>query len=234
MNECVFPHLPTVTKHESFRLRLDPDEASSLSEDYLYDLADVNVLEKTIVYFEKGGPENTALTLEAARKRAAELGIREIVVASTHGGTALKAAKVFKDLKVNLVAVSICESYGEEGWTLKEGEKKKLMDNGVRVLTSIHALGDGVANAFTEKFGGKSFEEVVQQTLYRFSQGMKVCVEIVLMAADAGLISMNKEVIAIGGTGGGCDTCIVVKPSYARKFLSFEIREIVTKPRNLS
>jgi len=194
----------------------------------------VQGLEKTITYFEKSGPENMASTLEAARKRAEELRIKDVVVASTHGSTALKAARVFKDLKVSLVAVSICEGYREEGWTMTEAEKKGLSDNGVKVLTSIHALGDGVANSFTEKFGGKSFEEVVQQTLYRFCQGMKVCVEIVLMAADAGLIATDREVMAIAGTGGGADTCIVVKPSYARKFLDFEIREIVAKPRNLS
>jgi len=191
-------------------------------------------LEKTITYFKKGGPENTAQTLDAAKRRAKELGIKDVVVASTHGGTALKAAEVFKDMKVNLVAVSICESFRKEGWAMTKAEKKKLSESGVKVLTSIHALGDGVANAFTEKFGGRSIDEVARETLYRFCQGMKVCVEIVLMAADAGLIAMDKEVMAIAGTGEGADTCIIVKPAYPRKFLDLEIREIVAKPRNLS
>jgi len=191
-------------------------------------------LEKTIIYFEKGGPENTAKTLEAAKRRAKELVIKDVVVASTHGGTALKAAEVFKNMKVNLVAVSICESFQKEGWAMTKAEKKKLSDGGVKVLTSIHALGDGVANAFTEKSGGRSIEEVVRETLYRFCQGMKVCVEVVLMAADAGLIAMDKEVIAIAGTGEGADTCIIVKPAYPRKFLDLEIREIVAKPRKPS
>jgi hypothetical protein len=62
---------------------------------------------------------------------------------------------------------------------------------------------------------------------------MKVAVEIVLMAADAGLIGMDGEVIAIAGTGDGADTCIVVKPSYPRKFFELEIREILAKPRTL-
>jgi len=191
-------------------------------------------LEKIITYFEKTGDDNTGVTLAAAKKRAKELGIRDVVVASTHGGTALKAAEAFKDLKVNLVAVSICEGYKEEGWTLTKAERKKLDDAGIKVLTSMHALGDGVASAFTEKFGGKSHEEIVQQTLYRFGQGMKVCVEIVLMAADAGVIPVDGEVIAIAGTSAGSDTCIVVKPAYPRKFLELEIREIVAKPRTLS
>lgn len=202
--------------------------------DYRPDERMWNTLEKTITYFKKGGPENTAQTLDAAKRRAKELGIKDVVVASTHGGTALKAAEVFKDMKVNLVAVSICESFWKEGWAMTKAEKKKLSESGVKVLTSIHALGDGVANAFTEKFGGRSIDEVARETLYRFCQGMKVCVEIVLMAADAGLIAMDKEVMAIAGTGEGADTCIIVKPAYPRKFLDLEIREIVAKPRNLS
>lgn len=202
--------------------------------DYRPDERMWNTMEKTITYFKKGGPENTAQTLDAAKRRAKELGIKDVVVASTHGGTALKAAEVFKDMKVNLVAVSICESFWKEGWAMTKAEKKKLSESGVKVLTSIHALGDGVANAFTEKFGGRSIDEVARETLYRFCQGMKVCVEIVLMAADAGLIAMDKEVMAIAGTGEGADTCIIVKPAYPRKFLDLEIREIVAKPRNLS
>jgi len=191
-------------------------------------------LEKTITYFEKGGAKNTNRTLYAARKRAKELRIKDVVVASTHGGTALKAVEVFKDLEINLIAVSISEAFQKEGWVMTKAEKKKLSDNGVKVLTSVHALGDGVAAALTEEFGGRSIEEVVRETLYRFSQGMKVCIEIVLMATDAGLIATNKEVMAIGGTGEGADTCIVVKPAYAKEFLKLEIREIVAKPRNLS
>ena len=72
---------------------------------------DVKAMEKTITYFDKGGIENTTQTLDVAKKRVKELGIKDIVIASTHGGSALKAAEVFKDLKVNLVAVSICEGY---------------------------------------------------------------------------------------------------------------------------
>ncbi len=60
---------------------------------------------------------------------------------------------------------------------------------------------------------------------------MKVGVEIVLMATDAVLISVNREVIAITGTGDGADTATVVKPSYPRKFLELKIKEIIAKPR---
>jgi len=190
-------------------------------------------MERKILYFEGAGAQNTARTISAARERAEELGIRDVVVASTHGGTALKAREAFGQ-GVNVVAVSICEAFAEEGWTMREEERRRLRDAGIGVLTSMHALGDGVGSAFAGKYGGKPVEEVVRDTLYRFGQGMKVCVEIVLMAADAGLIPVDREVMAIAGTDGGADTCIVVKPTYPRKFHELEIREIVAKPRNLS
>jgi hypothetical protein len=189
-------------------------------------------LEKTILYCDSTGAENTELVLAAAKKRAKELKIRDVVVATTHGETAIRAKEVFADPKLNLVAVGICEGYRENGWCFTEEEKKRLEKAGIRPLVASHALGDGVASSFTEKGGGKSIEEVVRDTLYRFGQGMKVCVEVTLMAADAGLIPMDREVMAIAGTSTGTDTCIVVKPAYPRKFYELEIREIVAKPRS--
>ena len=113
-------------------------------------------------------------------------------------------------------------------------ERERLTKRGLKVLTGIHALGDGMASAFSEKYGGKPLEAVVRDAFYKFGQGMKVCVEVVLMAADAGLIPMDGEMMAIAGTGEGTDTYIVVKPTYPRTFFDLEIREIVAKPRNLS
>jgi hypothetical protein len=184
-----------------------------------------------VTYFGRRGPANTEKTLEIARERAKQLGIKDIVVASTHGGTALKAAKSFKDMKVNIVAVTISEAFGKEGWVMTKEERRKLEAEGIKVLTCSHALGDGVAASLAGKHGGISMEQIVTETLYRFSQGMKVCVEIVLMAADSGLIGVDKEVISIAGSGEGADTAMVVKPTYPRKFDELEIREILAKPR---
>jgi hypothetical protein len=189
------------------------------------------MVKKDVTYFEKAGPRNTNETIKLVKERALELGIRDIVVASTHGGTALKVAEAFEIDKTNIVAVTICEGFRAEGWTMTVEERRRLQDRGVKVLTSIHALGDDIGRAFTEKRGGTTINDAVRETLYRFCQGMKVCVEIVLMAADAGLIPVDKEVIAVAGTGGGADTAIVVKPAYSQKFLDLKIKEILAKPR---
>ena len=137
--------------------------------------------------------------------------------------------------ETEIVAVTIAEGFSSRpGWCIKEENRDLLLEKSIRVLTASHALGDGVGSAFSEKYGGKLLEEVVRDTLCRFGQGMKVCVEIVLMAADSGLIPMNDEIMSIGGTGEGADTCIVVKPAYPRTFFDLEIREILCKPRYIS
>lgn len=191
----------------------------------------VNVMKKNITYFEKTGSSNTEETIKLAYERALELGISNIVVATSHGSTALKVAEVFKDAHFRIVAVTICEGWKEEGWLMNEDEKAELLAKKIRVYTGVHALGDDVNSAFTDKYGGKSINEIVCNTLYRFCQGMKVCVEITLMAADAGLIPVGKDVIAIGGTSAGADTAIVISPAYPRKFLDLKIKEIIAKPR---
>jgi hypothetical protein len=189
------------------------------------------LVSKTIVYYERIGSRNTDETLKLAHERAVELKIRDVVVASSHGETALKAAKVFGTEKTSIVAVTICEGHHDEGWTMTSDERKRLQEKGIKVLTGIHALGDDVGSAFSEKCGGTTIGDAVRETLYRFCQGMKVAVEIVLMAADAGLIPVDREVIAIAGTSEGADTAIVVQPTYPRKFLNLKIKEIIAKPR---
>jgi hypothetical protein len=188
-------------------------------------------VELTTLVFETAGKHNTAATLQIAKERALALGIRQIVVASSHGSTARQALALFAPAGIQVIAVSICHGWESEGWTMSAETKSELQSMGVIVHTGIHALGDGVGSAFSEKHGGRSPAEIVRDTLYRFSQGTKVAVECLLMAADAGHLDMEQEVIAIGGTSDGADTALVCKPAYPRTFHDLEIREVLAKPR---
>jgi hypothetical protein len=156
------------------------------------------------------------------------LGIRQVVVASTHGYTAKRAVELLAGLDVQIIAVSICAGFDDVGWTMSPQERSALEALGVVVLTSIHALGDDVSEAF----GGVSPNRVAREMLYCFCQGMKVAVEVAVMAADAGLLDMASEIVSVAGTGEGADTALVIKPAYARHFEQLEIREILAKPRN--
>lgn len=188
-------------------------------------------MELTTYCFEKAGPSNTGQTLQIAFDRAKALGIRQAVVASSHGGTARKAHALMASEGIKIVAVTIGHSREDKGWCMSVEEKRALRALSIEVLTGVHALSGTVDAAFTTKHGGRAENEIVCDTLYRFCQGMKVAVECVLMAAEAGLLDMEQEVISIAGTDEGADTAIVCKPAYPRTFLDLEIREILAKPR---
>lgn len=188
-------------------------------------------MELTTLVFEKAGEHNTEATLQIARERALALDIQQIVVASSHGYTAREAHALFAPAGIKVIAVSICHGFESKGWTMSDQEKSDLREMGVIVHTGSHALGSTIGSAFAQKYGGRTPEEFVRDTLYRFSQGMKVAVECVLMAADAGLLDMDQEVIGIGGDSSGADTAIVCRPAYPRTFPEFEIRELLAKPR---
>jgi hypothetical protein len=68
------------------------------------------------------------------------------------------------------------------------------------------------------------------KVLRLMGEGTKVCVEITLMATDAGLIPVDKDIVAVGGTGRGADTALRVHPANAARFFDLRIREIIAKP----
>jgi hypothetical protein len=182
-------------------------------------------------YFETPGPQNTEKTLKLALIRAKSLGIKDIIVASTKGETGIKATETFKDY--NLVVVTHSTGFREPDFQeMPQKRKEEIEKQGGKVLTCQHAFG-GVNRAVRKKMGTYQLDEIIAYTFRTFCEGMKVAVEIVLMAADAGLIRTDKEVIAIAGTGQGADTALVVKPANAQNFFDLEIREILCKPRIL-
>jgi len=184
-------------------------------------------MEQTILYFETPGRDNTDATLQAARRRAQELGITQVVVASSHGYTAKRTHAAFAGLDVRIIAVPISASFQDVGWTMTPAERQAIEELGIEVCMTLHALGDDVADAF----GAVSPSRIVRETLYRFGQGMKVAVEVAIMAAEAGLLDTSREAIAIAGTDEGADTALVIKPACARKFKELQILEILAKPR---
>lgn len=179
-------------------------------------------------YFAAEGKANTEKTLMIARERALELGINQIVLASSHGYTAKEAVRIFAGTGIEIIAVTISEGFKDLGWSMKPEERDELEQAGVRVLTSQLSLGGGVEEAFG---GSSSPQSIIANTLYCFSQGMKVAVEITLMAAEAGFVTNEREVIALAGSSEGADTAIVLVPEYAKRIKDLRIREILCKPR---
>jgi hypothetical protein len=185
-------------------------------------------MEAKIVYFDEPGKENTDEVLRLAGLRAEELGIKTILVASTTGNTALKAVEVFRGARI--VAVSHFTGMREPNTQdFTEENRQKLVSAGGAVLTATH-LFSGLGRAMRKKFKMYLFEETVANTLRIFGQGMKVVCEIALMAADAGLVRTDEDIIVIGGTGRGADTAVVLRPVNSEDFFDLKVREILCKP----
>lgn len=190
----------------------------------------MNSIERKTVYFQTPGSQNTASVLRLAKEYAQTEEIKDIVVASTTGETGAKASKVFKGF--NVVVVTHHSGFVEPGTPeLREENRRKILENGAKVLTATHAL-SGVERAVRKKLKTILPVELIAHALRLFGEGTKVCVEITVMAADAGLIPVDKNVVAIGGTNRGADTALLIKPSNASNFFSLEVREVIAKPRS--
>jgi hypothetical protein len=180
------------------------------------------------VIFGRPGQDNTARALEAAQLRADELGIRNIVVASTSGKTGLLAARMFQGK--NVVVVTHSTGFQRpDHQEFKPVLRRKIEAFGARVLTCQHAFG-GVGRAVRKKLATYELEEIIAYTLRVFGEGAKVAIEVAVMAADAGLISTRELCLAVGGTSWGADTALVLRPSNAQTFFEMKVVEIVAKP----
>jgi hypothetical protein len=181
------------------------------------------------VYFDSPGTENTVETLRLAKARAEELGIKKIVVASTTGDTGVRAAEEFKNYEV-VVVTHVAGFMAQGAQELILENRAKIEKLGAKIFTGAHAFG-GISHAVRRTFNTHVLGDFMANTLRMLGQGMKVAIEISIMAADAGLISPDEEVVAIAGTVRGADTAIVLKPAHAHDAFSLRVKEIICKPR---
>jgi hypothetical protein len=182
------------------------------------------------MYFDGKGSIYTEKTLEIAANAAIAHNIKHIVVASTSGETGAKLTKLVKGRNIKVIVVTHNTGFKEEGvQEIEDKFRREIEENGGEVLTCpmvLRSLGAAI-----KKTTGYSHQQIVADTLRMFSQGVKVCVEIVAMAADSGMIPFE-EVVAVGGTGKGADTALIVKANSSNNFFDIKVCEILAKPRN--
>ena len=179
-------------------------------------------------YFAHPGADNTEHVLAVARSRAEQLRIGTVLVASTTGATGARASEVLGGL--DLVVVSHSAGFVEENHQEFLLQHRQTIEaNGGRILTCQHAFG-GVGRAVRKKLQTYQLDEIIAYSLRVFGEGVKVACEISLMAADAGLVRVGEPVIAVGGTGRGADTALVVLPANAQTFFDLRVMEVLCKP----
>jgi hypothetical protein len=186
-------------------------------------------MEKAIKYFETPGKVNTDELIKSVKDRLKESNIKYVAIASASGKSALKLA----DQLENVTIINVTHHSGfKEPNTLEISNdmREKLEEKGVITYVGSHAL-SGVGRGISNKFGGITPVEIIAATLRMLSQGIKVCVEISVMLSDAGIIPVNEEILAIGGTGKGIDTGAILSSANSANIFDLKIHEIIGMPR---
>jgi len=183
------------------------------------------------MYFDKPGAEQTDKVIKIVLDAAKERGIKHIVVATTSGKSAKALADAARGQDVKIIAVTHNVGFSEEGKSSMDQDiRKELKAAGHNVLTATMATRN-INKAISTRMGGYSQTEIVCATLRIFCQGMKVCPEIAVMAADAGLVPFD-DVIAVAGTGKGWDTAVIIRATSSNRFFDLKVREILCKPKS--
>lgn len=173
-------------------------------------------VKKETIYFITPGKLNTDHTLRIAKENAVECGIQIVLVASTFGHTIEKAIKLFSELDVRLIVVG--------------GRRNQFPDN---LHTKL--LNDGHWVIFNSDHSFQ-YPDIVWEILRRFSEGMKVCVQMSLIASDLGVLNEGETVLAVAGTGredfpsgGGADTAVIIESTNSKKFFKLDLPQSETK-----
>ncbi len=201
-------------------------------------------VERKVVYFEKPGKEHTEATLRIAVDAAKERGIDTVLVSSTTGYTAEKAAEMFKGSGLRLVVVTHQTGYREPGVQLLPDElREKLEKLGVEVVTCTDVLTGTVDVGMSRQRPPKTepldarlpyilppTNVVIANTLRLFSQGVKVCAEIAMMAVDSNAVPSGEMVVSVAGSHDGADTAMVLTAAESGRIRDMKLHEILCKP----
>ncbi len=209
--------------------------------------------------FERPGPVNTDETISVLAEAKQKLEF--LVVASVTGDSAVKSAQHIKNRKiicvtcpqgmyweVNAMNADLFAEIPELRARREEWIKKRLDRVPLSVpeenRAKLAALGVPVVQGTIPLFG-PSFSmrlhlrkttslDVVAKTLELISTGTLVCMEVVMMATDAGLIPEGELVYATAGTEMGLDTAWIVKSCASANMYhptkGFRFVELLAKP----
>jgi hypothetical protein len=177
------------------------------------------------------------MVIEAVSQRLELGGIRCVIIASTSGKTAVKFARNLRG-KAELICVSESpyrREWGEEWPCLKQESRQELEKLDIAIVDKVpYVFHSSVLDA--ARWPDSFPERLVKETLYSFGQGMKVAVEVALIAVSCGYVIPYEDVIGVGGSSKGADTAIVLRATYPASLFDkdptkrLEIKEIIAMP----
>lgn len=191
-------------------------------------------MKKSITYFEKPGNENTDELIEIIKERLLDSDINYVAIASVSGVTAIKLADTLDTVGIRdkIVIVNVTHHAGfkeKNKLEITDPRRKRLEDRGLVTFAGSHAL-SGVGRGISNKFGGVTPVEIIAETFRMFSQGIKVCGEITIMLADAGLIPVDEKILTIGGKANGADSAAIITPANMTNVFEMKIHEVLAMP----
>jgi len=201
-------------------------------------------VERKVVYWREPGKQNTEQTLKIALDAATERGIKTVLVSSTSGYTAEKAAEVFKGSGLDLVVVTHQTGYRTTGVQLFPDELRESLEaQGVTVVTCTDVLTGTVDVGMARQHPAKSdsmearlpyilppTNVIVANTLRLFCQGAKVCPEIAMMAVDCNAVKSGETVVSVAGSHAGADTAMVLTAAESGRIRNLKLTEFLCRP----
>ncbi len=185
---------------------------------------------KETLYFEEYKRENTEKVLEQSIKKAEELSSRTLLLPSTTGYSAEMVLDMTEGKDLNVVIVGHNYGFKEPGKNEMEAKTiERIKKSNAQLLFTTHAF-SALEKSFSKPYGGMYPHRIIADTLRVFSQGTKVLMEDMVMAADAGMVPIHEWIVSTGGKGRGLDTSMIIKTVHSDEFFKAKIKETICFP----
>jgi hypothetical protein len=179
----------------------------------------------SITYFPTPGYQNTEALLGVVDERARRGDIDAVVVATSSGRTALLARQAIADPSVRVIGICF-QRHLESNRTMLDPElKAQATALGVSFLPDEPRI----------RYLDEAYPQA-QRVLWCFGDGIKVALEVAMIAVEAGLIAPGAKVVGVGGTKpgryakGGADTALVLTVAGYAHLRDVFVHEILAKP----
>jgi hypothetical protein len=173
-------------------------------------------MERRVLYFPDYGEQNTPAVIDCVSRRLDEGDISTVVVASSTGKTALAFAEALGG-RAGLRLIAVGNPPGSAFDRITPQNRQALQAKGVVVVDyAPYACASLNSDSHKNLYGALDLLAVAAD-LWRMmgGQGLKVAMEVGMMATNVAVLAAGEKVIAVGGTGTGADTAIVMKTAYS-------------------
>lgn len=151
--------------------------------------------------------------------------INKCVIASTSGETAKLAYDIMKGKEIIVVR----KHYGAKEKNIQEMSKENenyLREKNIKIVTATHVFG-GIGRSVRKKYNTWQIDEIIASTLRIFGSGVKVAIEISMMATDAGYVDSGERIIAIGGNKVGASNAVIINAVNTSDFFDIKVNKII-------